>query len=96
VSLGGFGTDEPRNQDKLCGTHGWQDGRAWHHDYKTGRKVWSPRLGTSLACRAGCGREASEATGYCEACDVIVSRMIDESHEAAIRRDREEDGDGIS
>lgn len=26
----------------LCGTHGWANGRAWHHDYKLDRKVWTP------------------------------------------------------
>jgi hypothetical protein len=62
----------------------------------TGEPVSLGGFGLGLACRARCGHEASEATGYCGACDVIVSRMIDESHEAAIRRDREEDGDGIS
>jgi len=36
---------EPADQTRLCGTHGWQGNRAWHHDFTTNRKVWSPKLG---------------------------------------------------
>ena len=43
---------EPRNQANLCGTHGWQDGRAWEHDYKTGRKVWSAKRTEATSARS--------------------------------------------
>jgi len=29
------------DQERLLGTCGWKDGRAWHHDYDLELKVWS-------------------------------------------------------
>lgn len=28
------------------GSCGWENGKAWHHDHKTGKKVWSPNIKT--------------------------------------------------
>lgn len=51
--LGPSGSVVP-DQEHLLGTHGWKDGKAWRHDYKTNKKVWESDERLSNDAQAVC------------------------------------------
>ena len=38
--------DDDSQPTSKVGSCGWENGKAWHHDHKTGKKVWSPNIKT--------------------------------------------------
>lgn len=50
--------------DNHCGTCGWENGRAWHYDYRLQRRVWSP---SKHVCNCkGVQRERHIKRGSCD------------------------------